>query len=76
MDAEDERALSDLDSGRAVVVLNDGETWSNLRGCVVRISDADERWEQTPEFMPLGYRVLGLDLLVRHFLKTHKRGAT
>jgi hypothetical protein len=42
----------------------------------VRISDADERWEQTPEFMPLGYRVIGLDLLVRHFLKTHKRGAT
>jgi hypothetical protein len=71
MDAEDERALADLDAGRAVVVLNDCETWSNLRGCVVRISDEGERWEQTPEFMPMGYRVIGLDLLVRHYLKTH-----
>ena len=62
------RALKDLDAGRAVVVLSDGNTFDPLRGCQVRFYDAAEDWEDGDP--PTGYHVVGLDVLVRHFLQT------
>lgn len=70
MDPMDERALADLSAGRAVVYLSDGETYDNIAGCKVHIYDeeSDVTWKEGDQ----GYQIIGLDVLVRHFLKTHK----
>ena len=70
LDELDARSLSDLDEGRAVVVLGvDGTTWDTIEGCQVRIYSNDEDWDVNDG--PMGYRVIGLDVLVRHFIKTN-----
>lgn len=61
------KELADLDAGRAVVFLNDGETWTHLLGSKVVIYDEQETWE---DGFPRGYSEIGLDVLVRHFLQT------
>lgn len=64
------KQLADLEAGNAAVYLSDGETWSGLSGAKVVIYSADERWEESADMTPKGYSVIGLDVLVRHFLQT------
>ena len=70
MDPMDEQALSDLTAGQAAVYLSDEQTFYNIAGCKVHIytEEQDKFWEAGDQ----GYMVLGLDVLVRHYLKTHK----
>lgn len=66
-DAVESKELADVDAGRAVVFLNDSETWTHLIGSKVVIYDEEETWE---DGYPRGYSEIGLDVLVRHFLQT------
>ena len=60
--------LADLEAGNAVVYLSDGETWSGLAGAQVVIYRESDNWEDG--YPPEGYSVIGLDVLVRHYLQT------
>lgn len=62
------KQLADLEAGNAAVYLEDGSTWSGLDGAKVVIYSDDEPWEWGDG--PKGYSVIGLDVLVRHFLQT------
>jgi hypothetical protein len=64
------RELADAESGRCIVLMNDGETWGGVYGCRVTFYDADERWELNPECRPSGYRTVRLDEIILHYLKT------
>lgn len=62
------RQLVDTLAGNAAVILSDGETWSPVDGAVVVIHDGaiDDSGGSPPE----GYSVIGIDVLIRHFLQT------
>lgn len=67
-DAGELEELADLEAGRAVIYLSDGETWSEVDGATVVIYRESEDWEWGDG--PKGYSEIGLDVLVRHFLQT------
>ena len=65
-----ERAKQDLEDGRAVVFLSDGETWDQVEDCVVRFHSEEEEWEWGDG--PKGWVTLQLDQIIRHYLESHQ----
>jgi hypothetical protein len=62
--------LTDLEAGRCLVLLGDGETWDTVEDCEVRFvteeQDAAREWGD-PIY---GYRYIRVEELVRHYLQT------
>ena len=64
------REVTDLDGGRCLVILGDGETHDGVGGCMVRFATQDQidAWEQG-DYVE-GYRDISIEDLVRHYLAT------
>jgi hypothetical protein len=62
-----EQAKADLEAGRAVVYLSDGETWCEVADCEVRFHSEEEEWEWGDG--PKGWVRVPLETLIRHYLE-------